>query len=254
LSYALASQANLYLRFSQGFKSAAYNVDLARSVDGLMARPEKATSYEAGFKARAWDGKAQFSLAAFHTDYDRLQVSQLIGSAPELTNAGKAEIDGVEGELSLQLTPRLRVEGNAAYLDARYKSFQDCTLPFSQGGAKVDCSGNDLVLAPNFSSYGAVLYEFPVQFGTLFARGDADYRSSVYFEPTNSDAFKGNARTLFNLRVGLRRDNWSMEGWVQNLTDRRYKTYADDRSALGVLRTAAYGAPRTYGVSLSSKF
>lgn len=254
LSYAVASEANVYLRFSQGFKSAAYHIDLASSIDGLTARPEKATSYEAGFKAAAMDGKVRLSVAVFHTDYNRLQVSQLLGGSAFLTNAGKAQIDGAEGEIALQLTPRLRVEGNAAYLDARYKRFENCGVPVSQGGGWTDCKGNDLVLAPHFSSYGAVQYDVPIAIGTLFVRGDADYRSSVYFEPTNSDAFKGNARTLVNLRVGLRRDIWSIEGWVQNLTDRRYKTYADDRSGLGVLRTAAYGAPRTYGVSLSSKF
>lgn len=258
LSYAITPQANVYLRFSQGFKSAAYQIDLASSLDGLMARPEKATSYEAGFKAAALDGKVRLNVAVFHTDYGRLQVSQLLGGGAFLTNAGQAEIDGAEGEIALQLTPRLRVEGNAAYLDARYKSFDNCGIPVSLrvpgDSGWTDCKGNALVLAPRFSSYGAVQYEVPVAIGTLFARGDSDYRSSVYFEPTNSKAFKGNARTLVNLRVGLRRDSWSIAGWVQNLTDRRYKTYADDRSGLGVLRTAAYGAPRTYGVSLSSKF
>ena len=254
LSYEIAQGANLYARFARGFKSAAYNVDIASSLDGLTADPEKATSYEVGFKALLLDNRMRLNLAAFHTDHDRLQVSQVLGNGLALSNAGKARIEGIEGELALQLSPRLRLEGNAAVLDAKYKRFDNCGVPLSVGGGSTDCAGNDLVLAPHFTAYGAAQYELPVSFGTLFARGDVDYRSSVYFEPTNSDAFKSGARTLVNLRLGVRRDNWTLTAWVENITDATYKTYADDRSGIGIFRTAAYGAPRTYGVGLSSKF
>ena len=156
--------------------------------------------------------------------------------------------------MALQISSRLRIEGNAAVLDAHYKRFDNCGVPASVGGGSMDCSGKDLVLAPHFSAYGAVTYEVPVAFGTIFTRADMDYRSTVYFEPTNSDGFKSGPRTLANLRLGLRRDKWEVAAWVKNLTDKIYKTYADDRSGLGVFRTAAYGAPRTYGISLSSTF
>lgn len=254
ISYEIAPDTNAYARFSSGFKSAAFNVDIASSLNGLTARPEKATSYEVGLKTLMLDKRARLNLAAFHTDYDRLQVSQVLGNGIALTNAGRAQIQGLEGELSLQLTPHLRLESNAAVLDAHYKSFDSCGVPASVGGGSTDCSGNDLVLAPHFSGYGAISYEVPVAFGTIFARADADYRSSVYFEPTNSDAFRSGARTLVSLRLGLRHDAWEVLAWVDNLTNKVYKTYADDRSGIGVLRTAAYGLPRTYGVTLSSKF
>ncbi|BAI98918.1 MULTISPECIES: TonB-dependent receptor [Sphingobium] len=258
ISYEVVPDANVYARFSRGFKSAAYNVDLASSLGGLTASPEKATSYEVGLKMLTLDRRMRLNLAAFHTDYDRLQVSQVLGSGLALTNAGRAQVEGVEGELSLQLTSRLQLEGNAAILDAHYKRFDNCGVPASVipsvGSPSTDCTGNDLVLAPHFTGYGAVSYEVPVRIGTIFVRADVDHRSTVYFEPTNSDAFKAGPRTLVNLRFGLRRGQWDIAAWVQNLTDRIYKTYADDRSGLGVYRTAAYGPPRTYGVSLSATF
>src|SRR3546814_1081524 len=79
----------------------------------------------------------------------------------------------------------------------------------------MDCAGNDLVLAPHFSGYGAVSYEVPVAFGTIFALADMDHRSTVYFEPTNSDGFKSGPRTLVNLRLGLRRGKWDIAAWVR---------------------------------------
>src|SRR3546814_13269796 len=97
LSYEVVSNANVYARVSRGFKSAAYNVDIASSLSGLTASPEKATSYEVGVKALTFDKRLRLNLAAFHTDYDRLQVSQVLGNGLALTNAGRARIQGVEG-------------------------------------------------------------------------------------------------------------------------------------------------------------
>ena len=46
---------------------------------------------------------------------------------------------------------------------------------------------------------------------------------------------------------------YSVLMWVENLTDDTYITYADDRSAIGVLKTTAYGAPRTFGATLTAR-
>src|SRR3546814_3916707 len=107
--------------------------------------------------------------------------SDLLGNGLALTNAGRARIQGVEGEMFLQLSPALRIEGNAAILDAHYARFDNCGVPASVGGGSMDCAGNDLVLAPHFSGYSAVSYEVPVAFVTIFARADMDHRSTVYF-------------------------------------------------------------------------
>lgn len=254
VSYALSDEINLYARFSQGFKSAAFNVDIASSLEGLSARPEKATSYEVGAKTILLDNRLRLNLAAFHTDYKRLQVSQVLGSGLALSNAGEARSRGIEGELSFRILPGLLLEGSAAILDAEYTSYQNCGVPASVGGGIGDCSGNDLVLAPHFTGHAAVQYEIPVKFGQIFGRVDLDHRSSVHFEPTNAPAFTGQKRTLIDLRLGVRRENWELIGWIRNLTDETYKTYADDRFMIGVFRTAAYGPPRTYGVTVAAHF
>lgn len=253
-TYEVANKVNLYARFAQGFKSAAFNVDIASSLAGLTARPEKATSYEAGLKALAWNDRLRLNLSIFYTDYGRLQVSQVLGNGLALSNAGKARSEGLEAELSFRPGARFLLTANAALLDAEYKSFANCGVPASVGGGIADCSGNDLVLAPHFTAHAAAQYEMPVGFGDIFARIDVDHRSSVFFEPTNSPAFKEGARTLVNLRLGLKWDRWQVIGWVDNVTNETYRTYADDRSGIGVLRTAAYGEPRTYGVSLRTRF
>lgn len=75
----------------------------------------------------------------------------------------------------------------------------------------------------------------------------------MFFEATNSPAFESDWRHLLDARLGLV-GTWDVWLWGRNLTDARYVTYHDDRSAIGVLETTAYGEPRTYGVSVSRHF
>ena len=130
-------------------------------------------------------------------------------------------------------------------------------MPLSiSGGVPVaaDCTGNRLTAAPRYTAHGAVEYRRPLAIGSLLARVDVSHQSSVYFEPTNSARFRGGERTLLSARLGVEAAAWSAYVWADNLTDELYETYMDDRSATGVLRTIAYGAPRTWGVTLSTRF
>jgi iron complex outermembrane receptor protein len=254
ITFKVSPHANLYVRYAKGFKSGAYNVDLASSTDGLQAGPETASSIEVGLKSELVERRLWLDLTAFHVIYDDLQISQLLGGGISLSNAGRAKTKGIEAEATFAASDRLRLSASAGLLDADYDRFENCGVPLSLGGGATDCSGNRLVLAPSLTLHAAAEFTQPVGSDLLFARGDVDHRSSVYFEPTNSDRFKGGPRTLLDFRAGYRRSSWEIAGWVKNLTDETYEAHMDDRSALGVLRTTAYGPPRTYGVSVSGRF
>jgi iron complex outermembrane receptor protein len=254
VTYAVMPDVRLYARVARGFKGAAFNVDLTSSPAGLTAGPERATTYEGGIKAELADRRVAISLAGYHTDYANLQVAQITGGGTALSNAGKASIDGFEAELSARLFGPFRVEGSAGLADAKYDRFTNCAVPLSEGGGARDCSGNRLTGAPRFTARGAIEYLQPTSFGSVMARIEADHQSAVYFEPTNSQRFRGRGRTLINARMGVDTGPWSVSAWVQNLTKRTYETYRDDRTLLGVLRTTAYGAPRTFGVTAGARF
>lgn len=254
ISYRPGSGVRVYARVARGFKSAAYNVDLAQSTNGLTAGAERATTYEGGVKADIDALGARVALAAFHTDYVDLQVAQLTGGSTVLSNAASASIDGFEGELSLRPLSGLRLEMSAGYANGRYDRFVNCALPLSEGGGSGDCSGNRLSGAPRFTAGGMVEYGKDVGGARLTGSVSAHHRSAVYFEPTNSSRFRGRARTLIDAQLTLALERFSLSAWVQNLTDKVYEAYRDDRSAIGVLRTTAYGAPRTYGLTATARY
>ncbi|WP_374571287.1 TonB-dependent receptor [Phenylobacterium sp.] len=254
VSYRFTPQVMVYARAARGFKSAAFNVDLANSAQGLSAGPESATTYEAGVKSDLFSRRLRLNVGMFTTNYDDLQVSQLLGAGVTLNNAGQAKINGVEVEFTALPLSGLQLDGSAGYIDAKYTRYKDCGVPASLGGGSTDCSGNRLVGAPKVTGRVGAEYDYPIGLGEIVARADVTYRSDVFFEATNSPRFKSDSHTLLDLRLGLRADRWDVFLWAKNATDDRYIVYSDDRSSAGVLQTTAYGEPRTYGVTLTARY
>ena len=254
LSWKADENVLLYGRIAKGFKSAAFNVDLVGSTAGLAAGPESATTYEVGVKSDLFDRKLRANLAVFTTNYDDMQVSQLLGGGVTLNNAGKATISGAELELVARITSGFTLQGSVGYLDAEYDEYLNCGIPLSLGGGSTDCSGNKVIGAPDWTTHLAAEYTHPLDFGELAMRIDWSTQSPVYYEATNSDRFKTDSRSVIDARIGLRTERYDVFLWAQNLTDEVYETYTDDRSAVAVLKTIAYGAPRTWGLTLTARF
>ncbi|MEO0574999.1 MAG: TonB-dependent receptor [Pseudomonadota bacterium] len=257
LSYDLTDNAVGYFRYAEGFKSAGFNTDFVFDGANLEVSPEEATSIELGVKARLAGDRMNLNVAVFDTDYDDLQLSQIVGAGVSLNNAAKAQISGVEVELSAVIGSGFDLAASVGYLDATYDDFSGCPAAGSTPPALVtpDCSGNALNLAPEWT--GAISAQYTYQtanIGDIVYRADWNYRSEVFFEPQNDPRLSGDSRSLLNLRTGIVNDRWEVFGWVNNATDETYVNFADDRSAIGILTTAAYGQPRTYGVTLRARF
>lgn len=251
VSYKFAPDLMSYVRISQGFRSAAFNIDLVPSANGLFAGPEHATTYESGLKTEFFDNSMRANFAVFDTQYQNMQVSQLLGSGVTLNNAGAAVIRGTEAEVETYLTPALKLQGSLGYLDAHYTRYTDCALPAAVGSGVADCSGNRIIGAPAFTFQAAAEYTRPVSIGQVVGRIEYTGQTPVYEDAANSKVFETNTRNIFNLRAGLVMDQWEATLWARNILDDVYTTYHDDRSATGVLQTTAYGDPRTYGISLT---
>lgn len=256
LSHQFTSDVMIYGRYARGFKSAAFNVDLVPSTSGLSAGPEYATTYELGMKSDLFDRRLRANFAVFETHYEDMQVSQLLGSGVTLNNAGEATIRGYEVELAGYVAQGLKLEGSLGYLDPTYDRYENCSIPAALGGGSIDCSGNRIIGAAKYTYQLAVQYDQPLAGGDFLARVDFSSQSPVHFEATNSQRFASDWRSVLNARVGLSSlgGRWDFFVWGRNLTDETYVTYRDDRSAIGVLQTTAYGEPRTYGVTLSVSF
>ncbi|VAW02852.1 TonB-dependent receptor [hydrothermal vent metagenome] len=257
LSYDLADTSMVYARFAQGFKSAGFNTDIISAAANQQVNPESATSYEVGYKATWLDNRLNTNAAIFYTTYDNLQVATITSAAVSLENAAQAEIFGVEFDFAAALGEYFDLNGSVGYLDATYDDFAGCPA----GGAiaitpLANCAGNFLNNAPEFTAAFGAQFTYPTNgaLGDFVMRADWNYRSEIFFEPQNETRLSGDSRNLLNVRAGFAADHWEIFGWARNITNETYVNFADDRSAIFVNTTQAFGSPRTYGVTLRFKY
>ncbi|MEN7341751.1 MAG: TonB-dependent receptor [Pseudomonadota bacterium] len=258
MSYFVNDANTLYARYGEGFKSAGFNTDFVTAgVSNLEVAPELATSVELGWKSTLANGRVRLNTAIFTTEYEDLQLAQIVGGGVSLNNAAEATITGLETEFVAALGEFVNLNASLGLLDATYDDFAGCPAPGSTPPAIVaaNCSGNTLNLAPEVSIALGMQWTYPVgHLGNLFLRADYNYRDDVFFEPQNDPRLSGGSRDLIDFRAGLVNDTWELIAWARNLGDENYVNFADDRSAIGIPTTQAFGAPRTYGVTARFRF
>ncbi|MBL8270280.1 TonB-dependent receptor [Steroidobacter sp.] len=258
LMYSLNPSWNLYATYSSGYKSGGFNVDVLSTPNNIGFNAERVDNFELGAKAVLFDGRAQANVAVFYMDYKDLQVTQYDPTtfANYIGNAASASVSGIEFDLVAQPTPHLNISAGLGLLDASFDRFLD------QYG--VDLKGNDLPFAPSISASLATEYNWSISSAVgAFVRVEGAYRDRTYPDVQNDPRNQLESYTLLNARAGLRLgDGWTLEVYGRNLTDELYAVNrTTQRPLLSFLppfaydeTTTTFGAPRTYGVKLTTRF
>jgi iron complex outermembrane receptor protein len=263
VSYDFVPDVMGYARVSTAYKAGGFS---PRSATLVAFEPEDATAYEIGLKAQWFENRLRTNLAAFHTDYDNLQVQQFAsgsgGATADTVNAGKAQFEGFEIELVALVTGGLTAEASYGYVDPKYKEFlfRDPTTD-----AIIDVK--DVARFPNVAKenlHAALQYSFqPFRFGTLSARVDWFDRSERYFHPLDfvnifNEAIKDPGTQNLSARLTLAamplgKGTGELDVWGDNLTDHDNVGYGIDFGGLG-FGGLYYTQPRRYGVDVKFSF
>ncbi|MFZ2986671.1 TonB-dependent receptor [Ideonella sp.] len=258
-----------YATVSTGFKSGGL------SDGGRRHKPEFLTNYEAGLKSEFMNRSLALNVAAFLMKYKDMQVSaiekQANGQQQLVTsNAARATIQGVEAELSWNLTKADRLSGNVSLLDAHYDDFLTCDSALrdcANSANFVNLKDSKLRHAPKFSTTLAFEHDVAMdRGGKLTPRAQVHYQTVSYLSEFNSAPSASevagsfsDARTQkaystldLSLRYEAPKGQWMAEAFVTNVTDAEVKTDASWNP--GSTWTAFYNAPRTMGVKLGYKF
>lgn len=246
----------VYGNISRGFKSGGFN---GRTSDG-QTEPydeETLTSYEIGFKSQWLDNLIRLNAAVFHNDYEDLQVSSFEASPSGsglvgiFTNAGEASIQGFEIEFTARVSEALTLNTNLGYLNAKYDEFISGDLTT---GGLIDISGDrELVNAPEIDAFMGVVYDIPLESGSLLTlMGDISYRSKTYLEVNSSENLAQAGYSMVNASINYASadDHWRIALWGKNLSDKQYRTHAFDLSEFPGVELGYYNPPRTYGVTV----
>jgi iron complex outermembrane receptor protein len=295
VDYDLDEERFLYAYAATGSKAGSFGdgVDVCRCgrIEFFSFKPEEVLNYEVGYKATMLEGRLNFAVAAFYTDFRDKQVSQFrtVGYAEDAdgnrieppqeigtlvtSNAGSANIMGLEVEWTYIPWDNGKVSGSLGLLDAEFNSWpgyageayfcderadlgaQYACIPADDGSGTSDIEGNKLPYSTPVSF--TVMYEhnFYMNDGArLTPWVKFHYEGEMHFTEGNFDAVESlsDKRDPFGmvdatLRYTNAKDTWSLEAYVYNITDERIPTYWSDWPGSGA-PMYAWNAPRSVGM------
>lgn len=237
LTYALTPAATLYAQYSTAADLPAGSLAAATYANVGQFDLSKGEQWELGSKFDFWQGRGAATVALYQIVRRDFAVRD--SSNPNLTvQAGQQTSRGVELSGRLQLTAKLLAEGNYAYVDAQYDTFNEAV-----NGVSVSRKGNAPVNVPSQVANLWLSYDFT----SAWAAGvDARYVGAVYAD--NANTLKAPGYTLFGAFVRYRVDEHiSVTGRVRNLTDQVYAKQAYGQQYY-------MGPPRTLEVAMDMRF
>nr|WP_313417400.1 TonB-dependent receptor [Brevundimonas diminuta] len=267
--YEVSDGLNLFARVANGYRGPSIQGRIASSDIVTTADSETVMSYEAGFKARLWDGRARLNATAYFYEVSDPQFTAIggAGNFNQLLNADKGEGYGLEVDGDVYLGAGFSLAGGLAWNHTEIKdkdlqvgvcsALANCTVTdrmVTVGTARLAyIDGNPFPQAPEWTANLTLSYVRPIgDDQELFVATDwvmqKDFNLFLYesVEFMQDTAFEG------GLRAGWRDLNRGLEAaaYVRNITDEANVIGAIDFNNL----TAFVNEPRMYGVELSKRF
>lgn len=244
--------ALVYASISQGAKSGGFFSGVATNSGQLQAyKPEQLIAYEVGAKQRT--DSYDIGASAFYYDYQDVQtfIRDTTGALPiqRLGNVDEATVYGAD------LTAAWYPEAlQGLTLSAAIGLLNTELGAFDSGGGGVP-AGNELPDAPELSGTLGASYEVELTPDwSMKLQGEGRYTGDQFKDSLNDPLVAADSYWTLNARAILdHRDGWSLSVWGRNITDERYVTQGVNNLPLGY-GFRVYGAPATYGVSVSKEF
>ncbi|MEZ0152449.1 MAG: TonB-dependent receptor [Candidatus Reddybacter sp.] len=214
---------------------------------------ETLINYEIGLKGSYLDDSLQLRVAAFYMDRDDMQLKGWYNEGPTfvdyIDNAASGENIGLEFEGLWQLSSRLELFLNLAWLDTEIDNF----IVKGNSGL-LDKSGREQAHAPNYQFNIGGRYDFGDGF---YGRLEAEGKDSFYFSDSHDQ--QSDSYELFNASFGYQNLHWDITLWARNLTDEDYATRGfyfgnDPRKFYADEEYVQYGEPRVFGANATYRF
>ncbi|WP_339669500.1 TonB-dependent receptor [Dasania marina] len=257
LAYQLSDEHMLYSAYSRGYRGSAFNGAAVNDASELNpVDPEYVNAYEVGAKGQWFDGRLQYRSALFYYDYRGLQFINIVGTRQLLESADRASIKGLDLELSAQVTEQLSLQAGLGLIDSEFKK----GINLDAGGQSWDLSGNELANAPAINANLSANYQWLIKQGQLDFFINYQFIDDQWFTAFNNtagyDSIGQSNYSLIDGRISFSpsESDVTVALWGKNLTDQEYKLYGINLSEAFGYNYTIRGAPRTYGIELSTTF
>jgi len=265
LSYRISDNHLFYLTYAQGF-SAPKTDDLYTSTNETVA-PETSSLYGGGYRFQSPDFNLSVNL--WRSDYKNRIVQTFDPSDPTLSidrNVGAVQLQGVDFEGSWRPIENLTVYGSATFQDSKVQGDEFAVV--SGVAVALPTRGKKLVLTPDEEFAARVQYDIG---GWSFGL-QGKYQGKRFLTDVNDDQIGAWTTVDFDARAPLSfiNENTSLQLNVLNIFDEDYYTRSSTGTNFKPVTIGAVtvpganpiggapflyiGAPRTFTVTLSTKF
>ena len=228
----------LYVSAAKAFKSGGFNFTYANQSSFLPPNfgPETIWDYEIGAKTDMFDHTLRLNATLFRYDWTGLQFSSLVAPAVStVANAGDAHVNGIEVNAIAKPAQGWTFTGGLTWISTGYDQFKAYSVPggltgylagnpkFNAAAGTLDASGNQLAGAPNVSLNLTGQKDFDLADGAdFFIRGEYQYVSKTFFDPSNVPINSRPDHNLFNASIGFTpaHSKWQFVVWGRNLGDK----------------------------------
>ena len=255
LSYTTLEDLLLYGTYSEGFRPGGFN----RGGGAPSFNPDFPTvpvsyetdnvkNYEFGWKTTLLDGTLQFNGAAYFIDWTDMQVARFdpinVSILTFIDNSADSEIRGVESDVVWAATDNLTLSGAFSYNDTELVSAHSDVIELVP-------VGSELALVPEFQ--GNIRARYDWQWGEFdaYLHGAVLYADKSFSSIVAADRREQDSYTTADFAVGVSRDSWGCELFVENLTDERAQLFFNVQDDVPRITT---NRPRTGGLRFYYEF
>ncbi len=255
--------SNAFFSIAKGYKAGGFNTQmfsdvLQQKVMGIMGlsqsydidemvsyKPEQSWNFEIGTHLESENKHLSGDLSLFYIHCSNQQLTCFPDGNTTgrlMTNAGKARSFGAE--LSLKWIPinNLIINTSYGYTNAKFIEYDN---------GKQDFAGNYIPYAPSNTMFAGISYTIPAKKSWLeeiLISTNVKGVGSIYWNEENNISQPFYA--TLGAGISLKSKHYSLDLWVQNLTDTDYKTFYFVSIGNAFLQR---GKPRILGTTLRIK-
>jgi iron complex outermembrane recepter protein len=269
LSYRFSDDLMTYISWANGYKAGGFNLARVTSATGPFGAltpnfdtefpRETVQSYEIGIKSMLANRTLRLNASVFDQKYTNFQLNTFTGIQFVVSSIRKVESKGAEFDTTWA-TPLsgLSLSGGVTYAFTNITDFGDSLPLFAPNEATtLDRLNNRLSFAPLWSGVVAATYTIPISSSLEFRASVNEKYSSSYNTGSDLDPRKlQGAYGLLNARLGLGSPDgkWTVEVWGANIADKGYYQVGFDAPFQFNQIDAFLADPRTFGITVRTKF
>ncbi|MGB7654258.1 MAG: TonB-dependent receptor [Novosphingobium sp.] len=266
LSYKPNDDMLFYATYSQGYRPGGFNRRGGATRDPNFNIPytyssDGVTNYEFGWKLQFANNTVRWNGSAFLIDWTGIPVSiysPRISNSTFVLNGPDARIKGITTDLVWRATPDFTITGNLAYNDSKLTDYASTPVGFQPqpGDGPLALTfvplGSPLALAPKWQGGVRFRYEHEATSGTtFFTQVGGQFVGTSFTSTIKPQNFKLPSYAQFDASAGFKRDGWTAELFVANLTNKRAVAYISQSDNINLTSTIR---PRTIGLRLNYNY